>query len=125
MHMNARKRRSVFVVPAMVLLVSIITITLQGCGGAGKTGNKITLILGGYTTPRQAYGKGVIPAFQKYWKEKTGHDVEFQESYQGSGAQSRSIIGGLGADNDALSLEGEISHTSEDVLLTHDRESHS
>lgn len=95
MHINTRKRTGVFFVVAMSLAVSILTIALQGCGGAAKSGNKVTLILGGYTTPREAYGKGVIPAFQKYWKEKTGQDVEFQESYQGSGAQSRAIIGGF------------------------------
>ena len=120
MHINARKRTSVFVVLAMSLLVSIIIIAFQGCGGAGKSGNKITVILGGYTTPREAYGKGVIPAFQKFWKEKTGQDVEFQESYQGSGAQSRAIIGGFEADIAALSLEGDIDKIAEAGLITHD-----
>lgn len=120
MHINTRRRTGVFVVMAMLLVVSIITIALQGCGGAGKSGNKVTLILGGYTTPREAYGKGVIPAFQKYWKEKTGRDVEFQESYQGSGAQSRAIIGGFEADIAALSLEGDIDKIAEAGLITND-----
>ncbi|HEV8485715.1 MAG TPA: sulfate ABC transporter substrate-binding protein, partial [Blastocatellia bacterium] len=66
------------------------------------------MTLGAYTTPREAYGKAIIPAFQKYWKEKTGQQVDFQESYQGSGAQSRAIIGGFEADIAALSLEGDI-----------------
>jgi sulfate/thiosulfate-binding protein len=120
MHSNAKKRTRVFVVLVVSLLVSIITTALQGCGGAGRNGNKVTLILGGYTTPREAYGKGVIPAFQKYWKEKTGQDVEFQESYQGSGAQSRAIIGGFEADIAALSLEGDIDKIAEAGLITHD-----
>jgi sulfate transport system substrate-binding protein len=97
------------------------TSVLQGCGGqSGKSGNKVTLILGGYTTPREAYGKALIPAFQKYWKEKTGQDVEFQESYQGSGAQSRAIVGGFEADIAALSLEGDIDKIAEAGLITHD-----
>lgn len=120
MHINTRRRTGVFVVMAALLVVSIITITLQGCGGAGKSGNKVTLILGGYTTPREAYGKGVIPAFQKYWKEKTGQDVEFQESYQGSGAQSRAIISGFEADIAVLSLEGDIDKIADAGLITHD-----
>jgi sulfate/thiosulfate-binding protein len=120
MHINPRRRTGVFVVIATLVVVSITTIALQGCGGAGKSGNKVTLILGGYTTPREAYGKGVIPAFQKYWKEKTGVDVEFQESYQGSGAQSRAIIGGFEADIAALSLEGDIDKIAEAGLITHD-----
>jgi sulfate transport system substrate-binding protein len=77
-------------------------------------------MLGAYTTPREAYEKAVIPAFQKYWKEKTGQDVEFQESYQASGAQSRAIIGGFEADIAALSLEGDIDRIAEAGLITHD-----
>jgi sulfate transport system substrate-binding protein len=103
------------------LLLLALMILLQGCGGgAGKNGNKVTLILGGYTTPREAYGKAIIPAFQKYWKDKTGQDVEFQESYQGSGAQSRAITSGFEADIAALSLEGDIDKISEAGLITHD-----
>src|SRR5574339_51693 len=48
----------------------------------------VKLTLGGYTTPREAYGE-IIPLFQTYWLEKTGQKVTFEESYQGSGAQSR------------------------------------
>ena len=94
---------------------------LQGCGGPGGSGgDKVTLILGAYTTPREAYGKAILPAFQKHWKEKTGQDVEFQESYQGSGAQARSIIGGFEADIAALSLAADIDRIAEAGLITHD-----
>jgi sulfate/thiosulfate transport system substrate-binding protein len=103
------------------LLLLILTLALQGCGGkGGQSGNKVTLILGGYTTPREAYGKAVLPAFKKYWKDKTGQDVEFQESYQGSGAQARAIVGGFEADIAALSLEGDIDKITEAGLITHD-----
>jgi sulfate transport system substrate-binding protein len=93
----------------------------QGCGTPSASDrNKVTLILGGYTTPREVYGKAIIPAFQKYWKEKTGQDVEFQESYQASGAQSRAIIGGFEADIAALSLEDDIDRIAQADLITHD-----
>jgi sulfate transport system substrate-binding protein len=100
-----------------------LTLTHQGCGRSsdgGAGGSKVTLILGAYTTPREAYGKAIIPAFQKYWKEKTGQEVEFQESYVASGAQSRAIIGGFEADIAALSLEGDIDKIAEAGLITHD-----
>lgn len=94
---------------------------LQGCGaGPTPSGDKVTLILGAYTTPREAYSKALIPAFQRYWKEKTGKDVEFQESYQGSGAQARAIIGGFEADIAALSLAGDVDKIAEAGLITHD-----
>ncbi|HEX9424661.1 MAG TPA: sulfate ABC transporter substrate-binding protein [Pyrinomonadaceae bacterium] len=102
----------------MVLLA--VTIISQTCGGKGSNGQKVTLRLGGYTTPREAYAKAIIPAFQKYWKEKTGQDIEFQESYQGSGAQSRAIVSGFEADIAALSLEGDIDKIVEAGLITHD-----
>lgn len=102
----------------------LLTAFSQGCGGGGSGGGssagKVTLILGAYTTPREAYGKAIIPAFQKYWKETKGQEVVFQESYQGSGAQSRAIIGGFEADIAALSLEGDIDKISEAGLITHD-----
>jgi sulfate/thiosulfate-binding protein len=111
-------RNSLVVIAAMALL--FVSFVLQGCDPSGKSGNKVALTLGGYTTPREAYGKAIIPAFQKYWKEKTGQDVEFQESYQGSGAQSRAIVGGFEADIAALSLEGDIDKITEAGLITHD-----
>ena len=67
-----------------------------------------TLTLGAYTTPREVYGKAIIPAFQRYWKQKTGQEVSFRESYLGSGAQARAIAGGFEADVAALSLEPDI-----------------
>jgi sulfate transport system substrate-binding protein len=67
-----------------------------------------TLTLGAYTTPREAYGKAILPAFQRHWKQKTGQEVRFQESYLGSGAQARAIAGGFEADVAALSLEADV-----------------
>jgi sulfate transport system substrate-binding protein len=109
------------IIAALFLAALIVTPFFQACGGrAASDGNKVTLILGAYTTPREAYGKAIIPAFQEYWKKKTGQTVEFQESYQGSGAQSRAIVGGFEADIAALSLEGDIDKIAEAGLITHD-----
>src|SRR3982751_5188916 len=121
MQRKSAKRTSGWPAAVVGLLLLMLMVSLEGCGGgSSKSGNRVTLILGGYTTPREAYGKAIIPAFQKYWKEKTGQDVEFQESYQGSGAQSRAITGGFEADIAALSLEGDIDKISEAGLITHD-----
>lgn len=117
---TSAKKRTAACLTLLGLLSLSLASTLQGCGGQGKDGNRVTLILGAYTTPREAYGKSLIPAFQRYWKEKTGQDVEFQESYQASGAQSRAIIGGFEADIAALSLAGDIDKIAEAGLITHD-----
>jgi sulfate/thiosulfate transport system substrate-binding protein len=114
-----RKKHCIALIALMISLA--VSVSSQGCDqGSRSNGQKVTLILAGYTTPREAYGKGIIPAFQKYWKEKTGQDVEFQESYQGSGAQSRAIAGGFEADIAALSLESDLDRIAEAGLITHD-----
>jgi sulfate/thiosulfate-binding protein len=110
------------------LLLSFLLVALiaTACGGgASENANQspskgdIKLTLGAYTTPREAYGE-IIPLFQKYWKDKTGQMVTFEESYQGSGAQSRAIVEGFEADVAALSLEADITRIEKAGLITHD-----
>jgi len=93
---------------------------LAGCDdSARKTNNEVTLTLGAYTVPKDAYQKEILPAFQAYWKEKTGQTVKFEESYEASGAQSRAIESGFDADIAALSLEKDIDRLSKAGLITH------
>ena len=99
---------------------------LAACGatpptGASSTGpsGAATIILGAYTTPREAYAK-LIPIFKDQWKQQTGQELTFQESYQGSGAQSRAIVEGFEADIAALSLEADIDRIAKAGLITHD-----
>ncbi|HKF55648.1 MAG TPA: sulfate ABC transporter substrate-binding protein [Blastocatellia bacterium] len=115
---NARSKQWTISLAAAVLLLAAV---LGGCSGSSSpSSNRVVLVLGGYTTPREVYGKAIIPAFKQYWKQKTGQDVEFRESYQGSGAQSRAIIGGFEADIAALSLEDDINRIAQAGLITHD-----
>jgi sulfate/thiosulfate-binding protein len=78
-----------------------------------------TIILGAYTTPREAYAQ-LIPIFRQQWREQTGQDVIFEESYLGSGAQSRAIVEGFEADVTALSLEADVTRIQQAGLITHD-----
>ncbi|MTV48225.1 sulfate ABC transporter substrate-binding protein [Heliobacillus mobilis] len=109
----------------------VMSVVLTGCGGGDKTGAANTsatsgdgktaeIVLAAYTVPKEAYQKEIIPAFQKKWKEKTGQDVKFSESYVGSGAQAKAIASGLEADVAALSLEGDIDVVTKAGLITHD-----
>ena len=105
------------VTPAFVLFLALMGLCslLTGCGDQdaptapgdqkAQSAGVRTLTLGAYTTPREVYGQGIIPAFQRHWKAKTGEDVRFEASYLGSGAQARAIVGGFEADVAALSLE--------------------
>jgi sulfate/thiosulfate-binding protein len=89
-----------------------LALGLPGCsrsaGAGGGSGRTETLTIGAYSVVREAFHEGVLPAFAKYWKTKTGRDVRFEESYSASGAQSRAIESGFDADVAALSLEGDV-----------------
>jgi sulfate/thiosulfate transport system substrate-binding protein len=116
-----------------LILATLTLVVLASCGqpaapaaaptiapAAAPAGDgPVTLILGAYTTPREAYAK-LIPIFKEQWKQQTGQDVEFQESYQGSGAQSRAIVEGFEADIAALSLEADIDRITKAGLITSD-----
>ncbi len=105
------------------LMVAAAAVILAGAlvsAWADPPGGERTLTLGVYTTPREAYGNAIIPGFQKLWKEKTGQDVRFEQSYQGSGAQARAIIGGFEADIAALSLEPDVVKVAQAGLIRHD-----
>lgn len=111
--------------------VLVLALILSACGGTASaptgaassptSGNSqpASLILGAYTTPREAYGE-LIPLFRQQWQQQTGQDVTFEESYLGSGAQSRAIVEGFEADVTALSLEADISRIQNAGLITHD-----
>jgi sulfate/thiosulfate-binding protein len=120
--MNTRFLKTLMIVIAISLLAA--------CGGPKATATTspsnttngkapAKLILGGYTTPREAYGE-LIPMFAAQWKEKAGQEVTFEESYLGSGAQSRAIVEGFEADVAALSLDGDIQKIADAGLITHD-----
>ena len=55
------------------------------------------LLNGSYDVARAFY-KDINPAFQKFWKQKTGQDVTINQSHAGSSAVARSVVDGLEAD---------------------------
>ena len=105
----------------LLIYTALFAFILIGCsgGGASTSENEVKIILGAYTTPREAYGE-IIPLFQDFWYSKTGQRVIFEESYLGSGAQSRAVVDGFEADIVALSLEADLNRIQEAGLITHD-----
>jgi sulfate transport system substrate-binding protein len=108
-----------------------LVLGLVACGGdKPKTGEAapaapekssaaVSLTLGGYTTPREAYS-AILPAFRDAWAKPKNIDLTFKESYLGSGAQARAIAGGFEADVAALSLEPDIEVVKKAGLIDHD-----
>jgi len=56
-------------------------------------------------------------AFAKYWKAKTGQDVNVEQSHGGSSKQARAVIDGLDADVVTLALAYDIDAISEKAHL--------
>jgi sulfate transport system substrate-binding protein len=91
--------------------------SLAACSGASTpeagTGNTPTaaagpveLTLVSYAVTQAAYEQ-IIPKFAEKWKTETGQEVTFNQSYGGSGSQTRAVLDGLEADVVALTLAGD------------------
>jgi sulfate transport system substrate-binding protein len=78
-----------------------------GCSRAADP-NTDVLKLGAYSVVKEAFHEGLLPAFAAEWKRKNGREVTFEESYNASGAQARSIVAGLDADIAILSHSGDM-----------------
>jgi sulfate transport system substrate-binding protein len=70
---------------------------------AAAPAEKVELTLVSYAVTQAAYEQ-IIPQFAEQWKEKTGQEVTFNQSYGGSGSQTRAVLDGLEADVVALAL---------------------
>jgi len=77
---------------------------------------KIKLLNVSYDPTRELY-QHINAAFSKYWKAKTGNDMEISQSHGGSGAQARSVIDGLQADVVTLGLAYDIDVIAEKANL--------
>ncbi len=117
--MNRKIARGLGVVLAGLLGLAACSPATVAPTGAGGGPGAVKLILGAYTTPREAYGE-LMPIFAAQWLAQTGQKVTFEESYLGSGAQSRAVVEGFEADVVALSLEADITRIVNAGLITHD-----
>ncbi|GFN32108.1 sulfate-binding protein [Paenibacillus curdlanolyticus] len=94
--------------------------TKNNAGGEAATGSAqsgdITLVIGAYSVVKDALDE-LLPSFQRYWQEKTGQKVVFQQSYEASGTQARAIVGGFEADVAVLAMETDIEKIQKAGLL--------
>ncbi len=91
----------------------LIGVILSGAIAACSAGNNATnannasgdkeLTLVSYAVTRAAYEK-IIPQFTAKWKQEKNQNITFNQSYGGSGSQTRAVIDGLEADVVALAL---------------------
>lgn len=108
---------------SLILTISLIALSALAAAcskGASEGAELDRLTVGFYTTPREVYGKSILPAFKEAHRERTGRVVEIHDSYLGSGAQARAIVGGFEADIAALSLLTDLEQIAKAGLITHD-----
>ncbi len=101
------------------LLIGVGLLAVLAVVPAQAQSGSAAITLAGYSVVQGTYAK-IIPLFTNYWKQKTGQDVTFQQSYLASGAQARAVAGGFEADVVALSLEGDVNTIAKAGLITHD-----
>ncbi len=105
---------------ALGLTIVFLVGALAGCGSSKKTDSSssktIEITNVSYDPTRELY-EAYNPAFEKYWKEKTGQDVEITQSHGGSGAQARSVIEGNDADVVTLALAHDITAIEQAGLI--------
>jgi len=122
--------------PGLAALAAVMTLawTVTACGGgsgeaqpaasgsgsASASGKgSVTLVIGAYSVAKDALQE-IMPEFREEWRQKTGQDVKFQESYDASGTQARAIAGGFEADVAVLSMEGDIDKVERAGLIKND-----
>lgn len=69
------------------------------------------------TIRQENFYEAYNPLFEKYYKEKTGKEVNIIQSHGGSGAQARSVVEGCNADVVTLALEHDITLIEQTGLI--------
>jgi sulfate transport system substrate-binding protein len=94
------------------LVLGVILLLIPGIATAGT----VTLLNVSYDPTRELY-QDYNAAFAKYWKAKTGNDVQIQQSHGGSSKQARAVIDGLEADVVTLALAYDIDAIAQNAKL--------
>lgn len=102
-------------------LYAFALIILMGIS-SGAMADPATLLNVSYDPTREFYN-AYNPLFTRWWKEKTGEDIEVRQSHGGSGTQARAVNEGLHADVVTLALGYDIDKIVEHGLLRKDWQS--
>ena len=101
---GSMKRKSFSMVKKIAVL-SMAAILLIGCTGCGSKKSHVRTITNVSYDPTREFYEAYNLLFEKYYKEKTGKEVNIIQSHGGSGAQARSVVEGCNADVVTLAVE--------------------
>ena len=96
----------------LIAIAFIVPLTIQGVAQSSP----VTLLNVSYDPTRELY-QDYNAAFAKYWKAKTGQQVNVQQSHGGSSKQARAVIDGLEADVVTLALAYDIDAIAQNAKL--------
>ena len=113
-HRHATRRSAIATLGLAAIVAMPVSALAQDDDGAGTASGTVTLAA--YTTPREVYEE-LIPMFQA---TEAGAGVGFEQSYSGSGEQSRAVEAGLPADVVALSLWPDVERLVEPGIVAPD-----
>src|SRR6266540_103576 len=99
-------------VKLLIAFAFILALVAQGLA----QGKAVTLLNVSYDPTRELY-QDYNAAFTKYWKAKTGQQVDVQQSHGGSSKQARAVIDGLDADVVTLALAYDIDAIADKAKL--------
>src|SRR5438034_2413959 len=95
-----------------IAIAFIVALTIRGVAQSSP----VTLLNVSYDPTRELY-QDYNAAFAKYWKAKTGQQVEIQQSHGGSSKQARAVIDGLEADVVTLALAYDVDAIADKAKL--------
>jgi sulfate transport system substrate-binding protein len=110
-----------------LLLGPLCPLGLAGCGGAATQEAATqtptaTLTISAFSVVREPYDRAIVPAFVRWYRQKTGTTVEVEASYGASGAQSRAVVEGFEADVVVFSMADDVERLRRAGLIRHDPE---
>jgi sulfate/thiosulfate transport system substrate-binding protein len=105
--LRSLSRRSALFAVGLAMTGAIAACSSQtastGEGATGESAEAVELTLVSYAVTQAAYEE-IIPQFVEQWKAETGQTVTIEQSYGGSGSQTRAVLDGLEADVVGLAL---------------------
>jgi len=110
-------KRKLFSMVKKIAVLSMAAILLIGCTGCGSKKSHVRTITNVSYDPTREFYEAYNPLFEKYYKEKTGKEVNIIQSHGGSGAQARSVVEGCNADVVTLALEHDITLIEQTGLI--------
>lgn len=103
-------------VAAVIAVGGLTGLTSCGSKASANDNNAVAITNVSYDPTRELYAE-YNEAFKKYWKDKTGQDVEITQSHGGSGKQALEVANGNRADVVTLALEYDVKEVQNAGLI--------